>query len=64
MDRRRLIGDIPFPFTPKRHHFFQQWLPQLLLPQSHTIQNTNAVNQEVLPLLRGTDKAKTITYGI
>jgi len=31
---------------------------------SHTIQNTEAVNQEVLPLSHGADKAKTITYGI
>lgn len=32
---------------------------------SHTVQNTEAVNQEeVLPLSRGADKAKTIAYGI
>jgi len=36
----------------------------LLLPQSRTFQDTEAVNQEVLSLSRGTDKAKKITYGI
>jgi hypothetical protein len=53
-----------FPLHPYESSFLSVMASPVATPQSHTIQNTLAVNQEVLPLSRGTDKAKTITYGI